>query len=104
MARKDDKKKKKNTWIKWLTSPILVVSLIVVFLFRYGDSSYINNTEHQEQIDRLRAEIRQNLDSTIYYERKAAALNTDRENLERIAREQYGMKRDNEDVYHIDIR
>ena len=81
-----------------------MVILIVVFLFRYGDNSYINRTEHQEQIDELRAEIKENVDSTLYYERKAAALNTDRENLERIAREQYGMKRENEEVYQMDIR
>ena len=98
------KEKRKRAWVKWLTSPLLVVILIVVFLFRYGDNSYINRTEHQEQIDELRAEIKENVDSTLYYERKAAALNTDRENLERIAREQYGMKRENEEVYQMDIR
>ena len=98
------KGKRKRAWVKWLTSPLLVVILIVVFLFRYGDNSYINRTEHQEQIDELRAEIKENVDSTLYYERKAAALNTDRENLERIAREQYGMKRENEEVYQMDIR
>ena len=98
------KETRKRAWVKWLTSPLLVVILIVVFLFRYGDNSYINRTEHQEQIDELRAEIKENVDSTLYYERKAAALNTDRENLERIAREQYGMKRENEEVYQMDIR
>ena len=98
------KEKRKRAWVKWLTSPLLVVILIVVFLFRYGDNSYINRTEHQEQIDELRAEIKENVDSTLYYERKAAALNTDRENLERIASEQYGMKRENEEVYQMDIR
>ena len=35
--------------------------------------------------------------------RKVNELNTDRETLERIAREKYGMKRENEDVYITDI-
>ena len=91
-------------WLKWLTSPIIVVLGIAVFLLFYSDNNYINRTEHQDQIDELRAEIKLNLDSTAYYEHKAASLNSDRERLEKIAREQYGMKRDNEDVYLMDIR
>ena len=91
-------------WLKWLTSPIIVVLGIAVFLLFYIDNNYINRTEHQDQIDELRAEIKLNLDSTAYYEQKAASLNSDRERLEKIAREQYGMKRDNEDVYIMDIR
>lgn len=99
-----EEKKPRAKWIKWVTSPIIVVIPIVVFLLFYSDNSYINRTEHQEQIDELKAEIKLNLDSTRYYEQKTASLNTDRERLEKIAREQYGMKRDNEDVYIIDIR
>ena len=34
---------------------------------------------------------------------KVNELNTDKETLERIAREKYGMKRHNEDVYKTDI-
>ncbi|MGN1245144.1 MAG: septum formation initiator family protein [Muribaculaceae bacterium] len=103
-AAADEAAKPRRKWVRWLTSPIIVVVGIAVFLLFYSDNSYINRTEHQDQIDELRAEIKTNLDSTAYYERKAASLNTDRERLEKIAREQYGMKRDNEDVYIMDIR
>ena len=37
------------------------------------------------------------------YEAKANELNTDKESLERLVREKYGMKRTNEEVYVTDI-
>ncbi|MGN0211894.1 MAG: septum formation initiator family protein [Muribaculaceae bacterium] len=97
-------KEKIKKWTRWITSPIIVITPIVVFLLFYSENSYINKTDNQERIDELRAEIKLNIDSTIYYERKSRALDTDKEHLEKIAREQYGMKRDNEDVYVTDIK
>ena len=47
--------------------------------------------------------IQEQEDSAKYYERKTQELNTDKETLEKIAREQYNMKRTNEDVYKTDI-
>lgn len=98
------KKKRRPMWVVWLTSPVLVVLIIIVFLFFYGDNSYLNHAANKEQIDELKAEIKLNVDSTAYYQRKAAALDSDPETLEKIAREQYGMKRDNEDVYITTIK
>lgn len=95
---------KRHSWIRWIKSPILIIIPIAIFLLFYSDNSYLNKTENQEQIDELRAEIKINIDSAAYYEQKAAALDTDRERLEKIAREQYGMKRSNEDVYITKIK
>lgn len=96
--------KKTSKWKILIKSPLTLIIPVCIFLLFYSDNSYLNKTENQEQIDELKAEIRINIDSTAYYERKASALDTDPESLEKIAREQYGMKRSNEDVYVTDIR
>jgi len=54
-------------------------------------------------INDLKAEIKSNQDSAKIYEAKLDELHTDRETLEKIAREQYGMKRTNEEVFITDI-
>ena len=100
----EELKPKRKKWIKWLTNPFIVIVPSVIFLLFYSENSYLNKTENQDRIDELKAEIQQNIDSTAFYERKAAALGTDKERLEKIAREQYGMKRDNEEVYITDIK
>ena len=100
----EELKPKRKKWIKWLTNPFIVIVPSVIFLLFYSENSYLNKTKNQDRIDELKAEIQQNIDSTAFYERKAAALDTDKERLEKIAREQYGMKRDNEEVYITDIK
>ena len=69
---------KRPSWIpRWLNIPLLIFAGFIV--------------------------IKQNEDSARIYDAKVRELNTDHETLERIVREQYGMKRVNEDVYVTDI-
>ena len=96
--------KKQLKWRILIKSPLILIIPVAIFLLFYSDNSYLNKTENQAQIDELKAEIKTNIDSAAYYERKAAALDTDPESLEKIAREQYGMKCDNEDVYITQIK
>ena len=56
----------------------------------------------QNQIDELRAEIKENNDTMQYYLRLNHNLDTDPATLERIVRERYHMQRPNEDVYLVD--
>jgi len=55
--------------------------------------------EYEEEITRLKAEIKQNNDTLEYYQMLNNSLSTDREEMERIVRERYHMQRTNEDVY-----
>lgn len=55
--------------------------------------------ENKRIIADLKAEIQANLDSANYFMQKTRELNTNREELERIAREQYEMKRAGEDIF-----
>lgn len=91
-------------WIpRWLSLPLIIIVAFLVIMIFYGDNSYLKSKEYSEKIDELTKEIKANRDSAIYYQRKSHELSTDRETLEKIAREQYGMKRANEDVYITEI-
>ena len=95
---------KRPKWIPlWLSVPfVLFIAFIVMMLF-YGENNYLQINEQKNEIDKVTAQIKALEDSAKYYERKTEELNTDKETLEKIAREQYGMKRTNEEVFITDI-
>ena len=91
-------------WIpRWLNLPFVIFLGFIVLLLFFGEYNYLRINSLTHDIDNLKAEIKEQEDSAAYYNEKYNALNTDRENLERICREQYGMKRINEEVYITDI-
>lgn len=101
------KEKKKNIltrWIpRWLSLPLIIIISFLFIMIFYGENSYLKSNEYEAKINELKQEIKANKDSAIYYQRKAKELSTDRETLEKIAREQYGMKKAYEDVYVTEI-
>jgi len=101
MSIKDFKRPK---WIpRWLNLPFLIFLGFIVSLLFFGDNNYLKIKEYSDQINQLKSEIKANEDSAKIYQVKAAELNTDRESLEKIAREKYGMKNVNEEVFITDI-
>ena len=72
-------------------------------LLFFGENNYMRINSYKQQINDLKAEIKSNQDSAKIYESKYEELHTDRETLEKIAREKYGMKRTNEEVFITDI-
>lgn len=97
------KLKRVNLWVRRKANlPLLLVAgVIIVLLFINEDTSVSLNMEYEQQINKLKAEIKECEDSAIYYELKRKALITNKEDLERVAREQYNMQRPTEDVYLI---
>jgi len=94
----------KPKWVpEWVTFTFVVFVIFVVFMLFYGESSYMKSNEYTQQINELKREIKENRDTTRLYQQKIKELNTDKESLERIAREKYGMKHENEDVYVTEI-
>ena len=91
-------------WIPaWISIPLItVIAGLVVILF-VQDNDIFKIYSNDRQINELKKEIKQNMDSVDYYQKKTQELFTDREELERISREQYHMKRVHEDVYITDI-
>lgn len=95
---------KRPKWIpRWVNLPFLAFVVFIVLLLFFGDNNFMRINEQQEQNDAIAAEIKQQDDSARLYQQKLSELNTDPETLERIAREQYGMKRRNEEVYKTKI-
>ena len=72
-------------------------------LLFYGENNYMQINDQKKEIDKINAQIKALEDSAKLYERKTQELNTDKETLEKIAREQYSMKRTNEEVFITDI-
>lgn len=89
---------------RWLSLPLIIIAAFLVMMIFYGDNSYLKSREYSKQIDALSKEIKETRDSAAMYQRKVQELHTDKETLEKIAREQYGMKRANEDVYLTEIQ
>ncbi len=94
---------KRPSWVpRWLNIPLIIFIAFIVSLLFFGDNNYLKINELKSRINELKAEIKLNEDSAAIYEAKVRELNTDRETLERIAREKYGMKHQNEDVYVVE--
>lgn len=90
-------------WMRrYLSLPLFVAVVFVVFVLFFNDNSYSHSAELQTEIDQLRAEIKENTDTMNHYLRLNRKLDTDPATLERIVRENYHMQRVNEDVYLID--
>ncbi len=98
------KKIKRPKWIPlWLSIPFIIFLAFVVMLLFFGENNYRQISKQKVEMDKVKALIKEQEDSAQYYIRKTQELNTDKETLEKIAREQYKMKRANEDVFITDI-
>ena len=95
---------KRPKWLpRWVNFPLIIFIAFVVTLLFFGDTNYMRTLEYRKQINELKAQIKNYEDSAAMYERMINALNTDNESLERLVREQYGMKRTNEEVFITDL-
>lgn len=91
-------------WVpSWLSFTFVAFIIFIGVMMFYGESSYLKSNKYSQDIIELKEQIKDNTDSATYYNQKVNELNTDKERLEHIAREKYGMKRLNEDVYETDI-
>ncbi len=98
------KKIKRPNWIPlWLSIPFIIFIGFIVILLFFGENNYMQISEQRVEIDKVKAQIKEQEDSAQFYIRKTQELNTDKETLEKIAREQYNMKRYNEEVFKTDI-
>lgn len=95
---------KRPKWIpRWVNVPLLIFIGFVLVLIFAGENSFVRTTEYQKQINELKSQIKNLEDSASMYESKVKELSTDKETLEHLVREKYGMKRVNEEVYITDI-
>lgn len=95
--------KRFNVWVRRKVHlPLFIIAVIVVLLLVFNeDTNVMLNRKYDKEIQLLTEEIELCRDSAAYYQAKYDALLTNKEDLERVAREQYNMQRSTEDVYII---
>ena len=81
----------------WL---VTIVFLSVTFLI--GDSNLYNRYKYDEKIRSLESEISRYKKEIEENKKKIQELQTDKLGLERVAREEYLMKKEDEDIYIIE--
>ena len=79
----------------------LVTLVFLALTFTMGDSSLWMRYQYDKKINSLENEIKHYQKEIEVNSEKLNRLRTDKEGLERFAREEYLMKRSNEDVYII---
>ena len=94
----DLRKKKLFTRINICVAIVVVFGVYVTFISEYN---YLKIVKYDSEIKKLKVQIAATRDSFRIYEKKLHDLNSDPETLEKIVREEYFMKRDNEDVYIV---
>jgi len=90
-----------DKYFSWINAYWLVTIIFLVLTFTAGDSSLYNRYLYDEKIRDLEKEIEFYEEEIETNRKKLNDLHTDKEGLERFAREEYHMKKANEDVFII---
>lgn len=87
-------------WCKrYLSLTLLAAIVIGALVLFFNENSLLRTVEQEHQIDDLKAQIKDATDTLEYYRSLNRSLDTDKETMERIVREQYHMQHPDEDVY-----
>lgn len=79
----------------------LIIIAFFIVTFGYGDSSLYNRYQYDQKIRSLEEEIKLHEAEIEANRKKLHDLHTDKDGLERFAREEYYMKKPNEDIFII---
>ena len=90
-----------NKYLSRINAYWLVTIVFFALTFVMGDSSLYKRYTYDEKIRSLEKEIKHYQKEIEINSKKLNDLHTDTEGLERFAREEYFMKKPNEDVYII---
>lgn len=91
-----------NKYLSRINAYWLVTIVFFALTFVMGDSSLYKRYTYDEKIRSLEKEIKHYQKEIEINSKKLNDLHTDKEGLERFAREEYFMKKPNEDVYIIE--
>jgi cell division protein FtsB len=90
-----------NKYLSKLNAYWVVIIVFAVFICTVGDSNLYKRYTNDEQIRSLEKEIDQYQDEIELSRTRLHDLRTNKEGLERFAREEYLMKKPNEEVFII---
>ena len=88
--------------VKFLTNKyVLILAFFIVWMTFFYENSYFTHQEFNREIDKLNSE-KEYYETEIKHDKALIKKLKNKEELERFAREEYKMKRDNEDIYIIE--
>jgi cell division protein FtsB len=90
-----------NNYLSKVNTYVLVFIGFIALTFTAGDSNLYKRYTYDEKIRALEKDIKFYQDEIKINKEKLNRLRTDKEGLERFAREEYYMKKPNEDVFII---
>lgn len=97
-----DRKEIKNIILKIIRNKYVITFLIFYFwLFFFDQHSIWERKDHESTIDLLEKEKAYFIDKIENDKNRIHELKTNRKNLEKFAREQYLMKKENEDIFIV---
>ena len=80
---------------------ILTIIIFLLWLFLFDSNNLIARYKEMKELNNLKKDREYYLEKIEVDKRKLYELKTDNQNLEKFAREQYRMKKDDEDLYII---
>jgi cell division protein FtsB len=81
---------------------LLIISVIIVFAFFISESNIFARIGYDAQIMEMNDQIEYYRNKTTEDKQKLEQLQLDKDQIEKFVRENYFMKKDNEDVYIIE--
>ena len=94
---------KENKLIKFITNRyILILSIFIVWMLFFDENSYLVHREYNKEIDKIN-KVNKFYEEKIRESNKVIKSLKDSSLLEKFAREQYLMKKENEDIYIIEF-
>jgi len=95
----------KELWLKmwpWLKNKyVLTISVFAIWMLFFDQNNVVDRLQMMSEIRRLEADREYYLEQIVKDSTRLHELTTNRENLEKYAREQFLMKKKNEDVFVI---
>lgn len=85
-----------------LNKYLITVLVFLAFIVFIDENNIIRRVEYEMQIREIKSEIRHYRKLSEDSQRKLDKLNSSKAELERVAREEYLMKKENEDVYIVE--
>ncbi|MDH6310880.1 cell division protein DivIC [Dysgonomonas sp. PFB1-18] len=81
---------------------LLIMLVIIVFAFFISESNIFARLGYDNKIRELNGQIEYYRDKTVEDKQKLKELESDKDRIEKFARENYLMKRENEDVFIVE--
>ncbi len=93
---------KENKFIRFITNKyVIFLLLFVVWMLFFDENSYLNHRELNKEIDKLE-DANEYFETQIEADSKVINNLKNPDSLEKYAREEYKMKRENEDIFIIE--